>query len=204
LPHDGSPKFAVPFQTDVPFRKFATKLIPPVGKPAQFEFLCDGQQFVAFGRHPDTGTDYRWWPADTNPTTVLREELPYIDEAGARALVEQLVDLLVRECGFARPEERQERAVYEPRGDGASRSPRAVRASVDGLIRVVLGGTPDLDRNKKLFWAACRVRDMAASKELAGEEVQGALDALHEAALRTGLKPLEINRSISCAMRPRQ
>jgi hypothetical protein len=78
-----------------------------------------------------------------------------------------------------------------------------VRANVNGLIRVVLGGTPDLDRNKRLFWSACRCRERAETKELVGEELQDALDALHEAALRTGLEPFEINRSIASAMRPR-
>jgi hypothetical protein len=74
---------------------------------------------------------------------------------------------------------------------------------VNGLIRVIVGSTPDLDRNKRLFWAACRCCEMAATKELVGEELQDALDALHEAALRTGLEPFEINRSIASAMRPR-
>jgi hypothetical protein len=122
----------------------------------------------------------------------------------AHTLVGDLVDLLVDECRFTRPEEKpQERAVYVPRSDGAPRSPRAVRASVDGLIRVVLGSTADLDRNKRLFWAACRVRDMSAAGELTGEEVQDALDALGEAARRAGLGSLEINRTIASGMRPR-
>jgi hypothetical protein len=47
-----APKFAVPFQTDVPFGKFDMKLVPPVGEKAQFEFLCDGQQFRLRGLSP--------------------------------------------------------------------------------------------------------------------------------------------------------
>jgi hypothetical protein len=197
-----APKFAVPFRTSKPFGKFATKLIPPGGNPAQFEFLCNGQQFVADGIHPDTRQPYRWWPKELDLTSVPRDALPPIEEAGARALVEDLVALLSCELGFTRPEERQERVVYKSRSD-APRNPRVVRASVNGLISVVLGGTPDLDRNKRLFWAACRVRDMSAAGELDGEATKDALDALHEAALRTGLKPFEINRTISSGMRPR-
>jgi hypothetical protein len=124
-------------------------------------------------------------------------------QAGARALVEELGALLVEEHGFAHPPQPKERVAFKPRADGARCSPRAVRASVDGLIRKVLGSTPDLDRNNLLFWSACRVNDMAQAKELVGDELQDALDALHEAALRTGLKPFEINRSIASAMRPR-
>jgi hypothetical protein len=44
---------------------------------------------------------------------------------------------------------------------------------------------------------------MASVKELVDEELQDALDALHEAARRTGLESSEINRSIASAMRPR-
>jgi hypothetical protein len=134
---------------------------------------------------------------------VPRAALPDIDEGVARALLEDLSALLVNEHGFTPSEKPKERAVFKPRLDGAARSPRAARASVNGLIRVVLGSTPDLDRNKRLYWAACRVCDMASVKELVGEELQDALDALHEAALRTGLEPFEINRSIASAMRPR-
>jgi hypothetical protein len=199
-----APKFSVPFRTSAPFKKFATKLVPSGGcKPAQLEFLCDGQQFIVAGIHPDTRRPYRWWPKDRDLTTVPRAALPHIDEAAARALVEDLTALLVNEHGFTRPEKPKERTVIKPPGDGARRSPRAVRANVNGLIRVVLGGTPDLDRNKRLFWAACRCREMAATKELVGEELQDALDALHEAARRTGLESSEINRSIASAMRPR-
>jgi hypothetical protein len=198
-----APKFALPFRTGTPFGKFAAKLIAPSGKAMQLEFLCDGQQFIVAGIHPDTRQPYRWWPKDRDLATVPRAALPHIDEGAARALVEDLAAMLVNEHGFARPEKPKERVVFKPRGDTAPRSPRAVRANVNGLIRVVLGGTPDLDRNKRLYWAARRVCDMASVKELVGEEIQDALDALHEAALRTGLEPFEINRSIASAMRPR-
>jgi hypothetical protein len=197
-----APRFAVPFRTGTPCGKFAAKLIARSGKAMQFEFLGDGQQFIVAGRHPDTGADYRWWPTGQDLTTVPRAALPDIDEGVARALVEDLAAMLVNEHDFTRPEKPKERIVFKPRNDGA-RGPRAVRASVNGLIRVVLCGTPDLDRNKRLYWAARRVCDMASVKELVGEEVQDALDALHEAALRTGLEPFEINRSIASAMRPR-
>jgi hypothetical protein len=80
---------------------------------------------------------------------------------------------------------------------------RAARRRVLGLVRIVVSATPDLDRNKSLFWATCRVRDMSATGELDGEATKDALDALRDAALRTGLTSPEINRTISSGMRPR-
>jgi hypothetical protein len=118
-----APKFAVPFRTSTPFGKFATKIIPPDGKPAQLEFLCDGQQFIVAGIHPDTRQPYRWWPKDRDLTTVPRAALPHIDEGAARALVEDLASLLVNEHGFTRPEKPKEHVVFKPRVT----APRAVR-----------------------------------------------------------------------------
>jgi hypothetical protein len=135
------PKFTVPFRTSTPFKKFEAKLIAPSGK-MKLEFLGDGQQFVVAGIHPDTGAEYRWWPADRNPSTVARGALPNIDEERARTLVDDLVELLIRDFGFKGAEGPKERAGYVPRGDGPRRAPRAVQASVDGLIRVVLQGEP--------------------------------------------------------------
>jgi Bifunctional DNA primase/polymerase, N-terminal len=100
------PKFAVPFRTSAPFRKFEAKLVAPSGKPMKFEFLGDGQQFVVAGIHPDTRQSYRWWPKDRDLTTVPRDALPHINEAGARALVADLAAVLVNDLGFTRPEEK--------------------------------------------------------------------------------------------------
>lgn len=103
-----SPKFAVPFRTDTPFKKIKAEVVSPGGEVMKFEFLGDGQQFVVSGRHPDTGKAYQWWPnaPQKDLTNVKHDELPYIDEAGARALVEELVELVVRDCGFTRPEKK--------------------------------------------------------------------------------------------------
>jgi hypothetical protein len=198
-----APKFAVPFRTNSPLKKIVKKIVSPAGVEMKFEFLGDGGQFVADGVHPDTRQGYQWFPADRNPTTVPRDALPPIDEGAANALVDGLIALLVNDHGFTRPEKPKERAPFVPRSDGASRSPRAVRASVDGLIRCVLGGTPSHDRNNRLFWAACRVHDMAQAGELPDDELQEALECLGEAARRTGLPTSEIDRSIASAMRPR-
>jgi hypothetical protein len=54
------PKVLIPFQCDGPFKKIATKFETPDGTLHKVEVLCDGQQFIADGIHPDTGEPYRW------------------------------------------------------------------------------------------------------------------------------------------------
>jgi hypothetical protein len=194
-----APKFAVPFRTGAPFKKFETKLISWAGERMKFEFLGDGQQFIVDGIHPDTQQPYRWWPADRDPSTVPYQNLPPIDEAGARALVEELTALLAREFGFK--QEKPPSSIV-PRASPCTISLCAVHASLMGILRTVVTANEG-NRNALLFWGACRIRDMNAAGELDHEATADATAALHEAATRTGLAPSEINRTISSGMRPR-
>lgn len=110
-----APKRAIPFRTNDPFKKITRNLIAPDGDTKQkLELLCDGQQFVAFGIHPDTSKPYAWrggWPGETK-----REELPYLHAEQAADLVQAAVELLCREHGY-RPAEQRPRA--KANGNGA-------------------------------------------------------------------------------------
>jgi hypothetical protein len=69
-----------------------------------------------------------------------------------------------------------------------------------GIIRTVLDAREG-ERNRVLFWATCRARDMLLAGELdhaAGVQV---LDALRDAAAEVGLTQREIDRTITSAMR---
>jgi hypothetical protein len=73
------PKRAIPFRTDAPFCKIRIGLYGPNDdreKPAPqaLEFLCDGQQVVCHGVHPDTGKPYTW--ANGHPPNIKWSELP--------------------------------------------------------------------------------------------------------------------------------
>ena len=107
------PKLAIPFQTSTPFNKLVVNLIAPNGGTHKIEFLGNGQQMVAAGVHPETGKPYRWHGGDLCNTR--RDELPYIHEADARALVEAIVATLEREHGYRREAGR-------PRSNGGSRA----------------------------------------------------------------------------------
>jgi hypothetical protein len=93
-----APKRAIPFKCDVPFAKITANLIGPDGSNQKIEFLADGQQVACFGDHPDTRRNYAWHGGE--PGEVPRDELPSINVEQAQQLVEDAVELLVREHGF--------------------------------------------------------------------------------------------------------
>ena len=72
-----APKRAILFRTEAPFKKLTTNFVVPAGAGSEkIEFLCDGQQIVAHGVHPDTQGPYTWIGGD--PTTIAYEDLPEI------------------------------------------------------------------------------------------------------------------------------
>ncbi len=112
------PKLAIPFQTNEPFGKIIANLVAPNGTTHKIEFLGNGQQVVAAGVHPETGKPYRWHGGDLCNTR--REELPYIREATARALVDELAEILVADFGYVRAAERSRRKKGSTAGNGAT------------------------------------------------------------------------------------
>jgi hypothetical protein len=100
-----APKRAILFRTDEPFTKIVASLVAPDGSAEKIEFLADGQQVVVDGIHPDTQRPYGWQGG--SPGVIAREDLPYISDAEARALVGELVDLLVRDFGYRGKQERE-------------------------------------------------------------------------------------------------
>src|SRR5262245_15201515 len=114
LPRIGKPpKRAIVFRTVDPFAKITVNLTAGNGSTGEkIEFMCDGQQIVAAGIHPDTLKPYVW-PLG-NPTDIARDDLPDINEAEAQQLVDDVVDLLCRDFGYTRAAARPAR-----RGNGA-------------------------------------------------------------------------------------
>ena len=85
---------------------------------AKVEFLGLGQQFVAFGIHPDTGQPYRW--VDDTPLDVPFEALPLVDPGQLESLKVEIDALLPR--GAARTG--RHRANAGPAGSGDRPRPR--------------------------------------------------------------------------------
>jgi hypothetical protein len=102
LPRIGKPpKRAIPFRTIEPFPKIVVNLIAPNGNTDQkIEFLATGQQVILHGVHPETNREYSW--PHGAPWDIAHDDLPYIREDEARALVEEIVELLIRDHSYKR------------------------------------------------------------------------------------------------------
>ena len=109
------PKRAIIFRTISPFRKLTSNLTAPNGSAEKLEFLCDGQQLVVDGIHPAAGQPYRWFGGE--PWRIRRDELPYIHEHEARALIDDAATLLCREFGYQRAS--PPRSIANGRGGAA-------------------------------------------------------------------------------------
>lgn len=114
-----APKRAIPFRTDRPFKKMEAKLIAPNGGTAEkIEMLADGQQVVCFGDHPETCKPYSWFGGE--PGDIERIDLPYLAEDNARRLLDDVVEMLVRDFGYRLVAPRPKDNVAHVDGDGGA------------------------------------------------------------------------------------
>lgn len=93
-----APKRLLLFRTDTPFKKMrSNKYIDEWDELHQIEILGDGQQFVAYHTHPDTGKPYVWTEESLDkhghvidaggPMSIESYELPLIDVDKCRELI---------------------------------------------------------------------------------------------------------------------
>lgn len=78
-----APKFAMLFRSEDEIRKHKVHLVAPDGAKHAVELLGKGQQIVAYGVHPDTGSPYTW--SDCEPLGVAVADLPKVSIAELRA-----------------------------------------------------------------------------------------------------------------------
>lgn len=139
------PKRAIPLRTDTPFKKLTTNLVPPPQfAENKVEILCDGQQVVVAGIHPDTHKPYSWHGGELGD--VAWEELPYIHPHEAERLIERISELLINQYGFTR----QQKAA-DPRANGHAGNFH--HADWSALMGNIIGGNELHDS----------IRDLAAS-----------------------------------------
>ena len=94
------PKRTLPFRTATPFPKMSACFEAPNGSTHKIEILGDGQQFICFGIHPDTGEPYTWHGG--TPLDTPHEELAEVTEEDMQAYLELVSERLAEECGFKR------------------------------------------------------------------------------------------------------
>ncbi|HYN39458.1 MAG TPA: PriCT-2 domain-containing protein, partial [Rhodospirillales bacterium] len=112
------------YRTEAPFKGFKR---PPI------EVLCEGQQFVAFAVHPDTGRPYEW-PEDSLADIDV-SGLPAIRESQARAFAEDAYQLVPEPL-------RPARLAY---GDDASRPLSADLRGTRDAVAAALAHIPNAD-----------------------------------------------------------
>jgi hypothetical protein len=110
-----APKVLLPYRTDEPFPKIVSRQFLMPGDeddadPHLIEILADGQQFVAYAVHPDTGNPYRW--EDGDPLDIPAAELPLLTRGAAEAFIKEAEAVLLRHGG--RP------ATLSPKPNGAA------------------------------------------------------------------------------------
>jgi hypothetical protein len=81
-----APKVLLAYRTTSPLSKMETpEFLLPDGIKVQVEILGAGQQFVAYGVHPDTGREYEW--TESGPDVVPLTDLPVVAEADLRGFL---------------------------------------------------------------------------------------------------------------------
>lgn len=81
-----SPKVLLPYQTKFPFKKITSKIyLDSFGFEHRVEILGEGQQFVAYGWHPDTGKPYHYPQIEL--AEIPQNELALITEQQAKEFV---------------------------------------------------------------------------------------------------------------------
>ena len=133
------PKRAVLFRCDKPFSKVSTgKWIDEKGVEHQLEILCDGQQLVVYGVHPDTNEAYVWPGA--RPGRTPRTALPLLTPEAAQALVNRAKALFQERGWRPKREERKEppKANFNRSDSEAHRIATALADRIESLCRELL------------------------------------------------------------------
>ena len=114
------PKRTLPFRTSVPFPKMSAAFEALNGTRHKIEVLADGQQFIAFGIHPDTQEPFTWHGG--TPLDTPHEELVEVTEEDMLAYLELASERLEEECGFKRIHTNGQGAEHDDRPGGGRRA----------------------------------------------------------------------------------
>jgi hypothetical protein len=115
-----APKFLIPFRSDEPFRKLTSGVYTDGKHEHKVEVLGDGQQWVAYHVHPDTGLPYGWFPHEGIRATS-RADLPVLTVSDAQRVIDAFEELAAEMVAkglwravTAAPTERVDRVAGDP------------------------------------------------------------------------------------------
>lgn len=93
-----APKFLIPFRSDEPFRKLSSNVYTDGEHEHKVEILGDGQQWVAYHIHPDTGRPYDWYDGigDEGLRVVSRESLPSLSRVDSQRVIDAFEQLAAK------------------------------------------------------------------------------------------------------------
>jgi hypothetical protein len=195
------PKRALLVKTNEPFQKMQTPVYEsPDGQKHQVEILCDGQQIVVFGPHPETGLDYEW--EGGSPARFKRDQLPELTAAAAQQLVAEAAAIMERQgwkrAGKVTVNGHAEPQAAHPEPDEATydelygeRERKYAAAALKGCA-AELEATPEGERNTALNRLAFRLGTMIARSWIERGKV---VAELLRAAGACGLQEVEAQRT---------
>jgi hypothetical protein len=189
------PKRSILFKTALPFEKVQTgDWIDQDGVAHHFEILCDGQQTICYGLHPDTGTEYEW-PLQ-NPLDVPRERLPELRREQAQWIINVVIEIFQRQ-GLRGEVSTSEQKPPAPNGGTARATPRLrerryAEVALEGSA-AELANTPEGSRNATLNAKAYKAGTMVEAGWVKEETAEA---VLLKAARDAGLKDYEAKRTL--------
>jgi putative DNA primase/helicase len=159
-----APKRAILFRTDRPSAKISTPVfVSPDGCEHHVEVLCDGQQVVVYGVHPETGGDYSW--SHGEPCNVKRQELRHLDAAMAREFLDHAEECMKADGWIEKRKPNGTASTSERVNDFdelyGNREQKYAVAALHGCA-AELAGTAKGGRNDKLNALAFRLGTMTA------------------------------------------
>jgi hypothetical protein len=152
------PKRLIPLRTDEPFAKLTRSFRAPDGTKHKIEVLGDGQQWVAFGEHPEAKTPYRWTHGKPG-NDFAREDLPYVRLSDVEQFLDAAETLLIEQHGLTLVTGLSQPNGGEPREPGDK--PLAPSSRVAAAVRVIANNDlewDDWNRVAMAIWRATNGR----------------------------------------------
>jgi hypothetical protein len=174
-----APKRAMLYRTDTPFGKIATSVFTsPDGRTHKVEVLCNGQQIVVSGIHPDTRGPYTWHGGEPG-LELKRDALPPLNAEKAAEFI-AAAERCMAAHGWESKKKTNGGAGGNTHQAASDRERRYALAALDGCAEEIARSASG-ERNNILNKKAFRLGTMVARGWISRAEVFEALFAAADA-----------------------